>query len=151
MTEPRDAYEELGVSPSAEQDVIEAAYLALIKKYHPDHHEGPAAAAANERAQRVNAAWAEIATAEKRRNYDARRAAGCADQAPRASPAPPPRPGARVSVARYFRRLRGNGERQRIGPAGIALVVLTLLLLGLWMADVRRYWNDPVPAPEERR
>jgi len=150
VTDARDAYDELGVSPTAEQEVVEAAYLALIKKYHPDHHEGEAAA--NARAQRLNAAWAEIATAEKRRDYDAKHAPARAEREPQArpasdAPAPGRRRGARVSVARYFGRLRGDGEARRVGPGTIALVLLTLVLLALWMADVRRYWNDPDGPP----
>ncbi|HEX8642511.1 MAG TPA: J domain-containing protein [Allosphingosinicella sp.] len=158
MTDRRDAYDELGVAPSAEQEVIEAAYLALIKKYHPDHHDGATADAANERAQRLNAAWAEIGTPQRRRDYDGRRAlAGRPEPrtAEKARPAraesPSRRRGARVSIARYFGRGRDDGAGRGIGPGAIALVALTLLLLGLWMADIRRYWDDPVPPPAVRR
>lgn len=48
-------YEVLQVSPRAEPEVIAAAYKALARKYHPDHH--PDKAMAQERMARINEAW----------------------------------------------------------------------------------------------
>ena len=48
-------YEVLQVSPRAEPEVIAAAYKALARKYHPDHH--PDKAMAEERMARINEAW----------------------------------------------------------------------------------------------
>jgi curved DNA-binding protein CbpA len=148
-----DPYDELGVARGAEQEVIEAAYLALIKKHHPDHCEGDDEAGANDRAQRLNAAYALIGSAEKRRAYDARTSAPePRPEARAAEPAPPRRRrGPRVSVARYFGRGRGEGEPRRIGAGPIALIALTLALLAFWLADVRRYWEPAAPPAAEAR
>ena len=40
MSSLRTPYQVLNVTPDAEGVVIEAAYKALIKKYHPDHWVG---------------------------------------------------------------------------------------------------------------
>ena len=147
-----DPYEELGVSRGAEQEVVEAAYHALIRKYHPDHAEGGDAAEANERAQRLNAAWALIGTEEKRRTWDARAAAPAPPPpASSAAPAPPRRRGPRVSVSRYFGRRREEGEARRTGWGAAAVVAVTLALLAFWLADVRRYWDAAEPVAVERR
>ena len=34
----RDPYEVLGISPSATDDEVKAAYRALARKYHPDNY-----------------------------------------------------------------------------------------------------------------
>ena len=39
--EPQEVYEVLQVSPSAEPEVVAAAYRALAKKYHPDRSSAP--------------------------------------------------------------------------------------------------------------
>lgn len=79
MTE--DYYAILGVAPRSEAAVIRAAYLALMRRYHPDKNDSPAAI---ERAQAVIAAFAVLGDAEKRLGYDwgRRRAAEAAAQPP---------------------------------------------------------------------
>jgi hypothetical protein len=52
-------YDVLGVLPASEPEVIDAAYRALMKKYHPDRWQG-AAGESRERAQAINAAYAAI-------------------------------------------------------------------------------------------
>ncbi len=52
----RSPFEILGVSPDAESVVVEAAYRALARKYHPDTNPGVGAASFNERMQELN--WA---------------------------------------------------------------------------------------------
>jgi len=49
-----DPYKVLQVDPEAEDEVIEAAYRRLAKKYHPDVAPGPDA---QERMVRINQAW----------------------------------------------------------------------------------------------
>ncbi|MGE7207678.1 J domain-containing protein [Sphingomonas sp. NPDC019816] len=53
----RDPYEVLGVQIGAEPEVVDAAYRALMKKYHPDR---TGAAADSARAQEINAAYSAI-------------------------------------------------------------------------------------------
>lgn len=55
----RSPFDVLGVSLTCEPEVMDAAYRALMKKYHPDRWVGPADEA-QERAQSINAAYAVI-------------------------------------------------------------------------------------------
>lgn len=68
-----DCYAILGVTPTAEDVVIGAAYRALMRHYHPDTNPDPHA---QERAQEVAAAYSMLRDPEKRADYDAQRAAG---------------------------------------------------------------------------
>ena len=54
-------YETLQVSPSAEPEVIAAAYKALARKYHPDRSKAPDAIA---RMARVNIAYAALSSSD---------------------------------------------------------------------------------------
>jgi curved DNA-binding protein CbpA len=65
-------YAILHVLPSAEIDVIKAAYKALARKYHPDTFNGDKAYAGR-RMQEINDAFAVIGDPEKRMKYDAER------------------------------------------------------------------------------
>ena len=49
-----DPYKTLQVDPEAEDEVIEAAYRRLARKYHPDVAPGPEA---QDRMVRINQAW----------------------------------------------------------------------------------------------
>jgi ribosomal protein L40E len=64
----QDHYEVLGVSPDAPDEVIRAAYRALVAKYHPDRN--PADKGAELQLKRLNAAFAVLGASEKRRQYD---------------------------------------------------------------------------------
>lgn len=63
----RDHYAVLGVSPTSEDVVIQAAYRALMRRYHPDADPSSEAA---QRAQAINAAYAVLGDPEKRARYD---------------------------------------------------------------------------------
>jgi curved DNA-binding protein CbpA len=67
MPEPADAYKVLQVDREAEDEVIQAAYRRLARKYHPDL--APDAEAARRMAA-INAAWALIGTPAARAAYD---------------------------------------------------------------------------------
>jgi curved DNA-binding protein CbpA len=69
---PADAnlYRVLQVDPSAEPEVIEAAYKRLAFKYHPDLNRGDAQAA--EQMKRINEAFRVLGKPDLRADYDAR-------------------------------------------------------------------------------
>lgn len=69
MAAPRTHYEILNVSPLAEPVVIEAAYRALIKKYHPDQAAG---VTVSNDAAAINEAWATLKDPARRADYDHR-------------------------------------------------------------------------------
>ena len=70
MEEFPDHYTALGVDPTADQDVIAAAFRALAKKYHPD--SGTAAGTASpERFAEVQEAYDVLGNPERRVQYDA--------------------------------------------------------------------------------
>jgi curved DNA-binding protein CbpA len=71
MPEPFDAYKVLQVDSEAEDEVIQAAYRRLARKYHPDLTEAPDAAS---RMAAINAAWALIGEPAARAAYDLERA-----------------------------------------------------------------------------
>jgi len=62
----RTLYEVLMLHPTAVIEVINAAYRALAKQYHPDH-AGPSGA---EKMAQINEAYAILSSEEKRARYD---------------------------------------------------------------------------------
>lgn len=62
-----DHYATLGVPPTAKAGVIRAAYLALMREYHPDRNRDPAAM---ERAKAVIAAFKILGDFDRRNQYD---------------------------------------------------------------------------------
>jgi curved DNA-binding protein CbpA len=93
MADPFDAYKVLQVDAEAEDEVIQAAYRRLARKYHPDVAAGPEAAS---RMAAINAAWELIGEPDARAAYDRSRtaSAGRGSEAPDAGSAaspPPPR------------------------------------------------------------
>lgn len=68
----RDPYEILGVSSSASDEEIKAAYRALVKKYHPDSYDdSPLKDLATEKMQQINWAYDEIQRMRKDTGYKA--------------------------------------------------------------------------------
>jgi len=67
MPAARSHYDTLNVSPDAELVVIEAAYRALMKKYHPDQG---AAAEGGASAAEINQAYSVLRDAGRRSDYD---------------------------------------------------------------------------------
>lgn len=68
MPPPRSHYDILNVAHDAEPVVIEAAYRALMKKYHPD--QGAAAVEGAPSAARINDAFSVLRDADRRSEYD---------------------------------------------------------------------------------
>jgi curved DNA-binding protein CbpA len=64
---PIDPYKTLQVDPEAEDEVVQAAYRRLARKYHPDITPGPEAAA---RMAAINAAWAIVGDPVRRAAFD---------------------------------------------------------------------------------
>lgn len=64
-----DHYAALGIDPTADQEVITAAYRALAKKYHPDTGATTGTASA-ERFAEIQQAYEVLGSAESRRRYD---------------------------------------------------------------------------------
>ena len=68
MSEPRDYYEVLGVSKSADADSIKKAYRKLAMQFHPDKNPGDAEA--EEKFKEAAAAYEILSNPEKRSRYD---------------------------------------------------------------------------------
>ena len=69
-----DLYAVLGVSADAEPAVVRAAYIALVRQYHPDgKDDGEARARAEQRTKAINAAFSVLGDPDQRAAYDARR------------------------------------------------------------------------------
>ncbi|MGN0623733.1 MAG: J domain-containing protein [Oscillospiraceae bacterium] len=66
----KDPYKVLGISPSATDDEVKAAYKELVKKYHPDQYQGsPLSEVAEEKMTEVNAAYDEIMASRRSGGY----------------------------------------------------------------------------------
>ncbi len=70
MSDSVDHYRVLQVTRDAESEVIERAYKALARKYHPDRATGEASRD-NRRMQEVNEAYRVLGDPARRRAYDA--------------------------------------------------------------------------------
>lgn len=97
-----DPYRVLQVVPTAEQEVVNAAFRALALKYHPDRDSSEVAV---RRMTELNEAYALVRDVATRRKFDASRAAPAAPSPHAAGPAPaPPRSqsaGTRLAFGRY--------------------------------------------------
>ena len=109
MADRIDPYKILQVDSEAEDEVIQAAYRRLARKYHPDLAATDEAAA---RMSAINAAWELIGDPAARRAYDRSRAA---DAASAASPASSTTTGASASASRPSTPPRGSTSKG--GPA----------------------------------
>lgn len=90
MSAEQDHYSILGVSSASEQVVIQAAYRALMRQYHPDTNPSSDAAI---KAQRINAAYAILGDPGKRASYDAaQNAKKRSSDSTSSSQSPPPPP-----------------------------------------------------------
>jgi molecular chaperone DnaJ len=67
MTQARDLYQVLGVSPDASGEEIKRAYRRLARQYHPDVSQDPEA---DRRFKEINLAYQTLSDPHKRRQYD---------------------------------------------------------------------------------
>jgi len=89
MSEPRDAYAVLQVDPSAELIVIQAAYRALARRFHPDGD-----APDNARMAELNHAFNQLRDPEARDQFDQQRQALRTRAVPITQPQAPAEPAA---------------------------------------------------------
>jgi hypothetical protein len=94
-TSTPDFYTVLQVHPSADQEVIEAAFRQLMKKHHPDvaGTDPRLVAQYHQRAKVINQAHSVLRDPVQRRKYDSMRGFGGDGSAPPRPPPPPPPPG----------------------------------------------------------
>jgi curved DNA-binding protein CbpA len=110
MTRDQEPYKVLQVDPEAEDEVIQAAYRRLARKYHPDVAAGPDGAA---RMAAINAAWEVLRDPGRRAAHDlARRVAAEAAARTATGPASPPTAGRSARAA--------SGGSPTPGPGGSA-------------------------------
>jgi curved DNA-binding protein CbpA len=123
----KDYYRILQVDPSAEPEVIAAAYKRLAFKYHPDTNKSPNA---HYRMQEINEAYHVLNNPASRTEYDRARLTG-ASSYDRRRAAPPRRsqPGSLEST------------HNQLGWGCIAIYVVTLaILFSLFGAWARNIW-----------
>ena len=101
-----DPYRVLQVLASADQEVLNAAFRALARKYHPDHDTTDLAA---RRMAELNAAWKLVRDPVKREAWDRahRRATYGFDQTSHPASVPPPPRSASAGTKLEFGRYSG--------------------------------------------
>lgn len=132
-------YEVLGVAPDAPTPVIRAAFVALARRHHPDHHATESAAAqsdAERRMRTINDAWAVLSDAGRRTAYD--RQLGLVPDPEAFRPIEPDEPGdvdPRTEPDVPYRRVPEREVRQTrlatLVPVGLFGLSVAALLLGL--------------------
>ena len=165
-----DHYAALGIDPTADPEVIAAAYRALAKKYHPDTG-ATTGTASPERFEQVQRAYEVLRTPESRRQYDLellaqaerdleehlarkRRALpGAVGAAPgTANPdlgAIRPDPSAAGPQGRGPAALAQRGNRRSFAPFLIpAVLLLALLTAAAWLFLPRQFGASPTAVAE---
>ncbi|MFS8064189.1 MAG: J domain-containing protein [Luteimonas sp.] len=100
-------YEILGLSRNSEAEVIEAAYRALMKKYHPDRWSGNRSEA-EPRAKLINEAYATLRDSSRRLAYDKKVPRGTSFKAARSKQQ------AAVTAKSRSPRAQGRAHRNRL-------------------------------------
>jgi len=119
---PVGPYEVLQVTPHASHEVIQAAYRALARTYHPDVDPSPRAAL---RMQRINAAYATLSDPVRRAAYDAR-ARECSR--PALDSSRPARPGVIRSVPTAASQTRTGVSLARWAALALALITVVWMV-----------------------
>jgi|SRR5688500_3344886 curved DNA-binding protein CbpA len=122
-----DYYAILGVSPASEDVVIRAAYLALMRRYHPDRN---ASAEAAERARAITAAYAVLSDGDRRAEYDWVRAQQRGSAAPGTA---------------------AGGWRRPRPTALFAVAAMMVLLLVVAISTRLPVREPPKPGPDRQR
>jgi curved DNA-binding protein CbpA len=140
--EPPDLYELLEISPRASQDVVQAAYRALVRNFHPDRNESVQAA---QRIRELNEAYRVLSDPEGRARYDLdrarrRRHERIAQSDTTRGEAPTPAPRMRALAVRPAPRARPAEERGVILNGHVLLglllilVLASMLIFGVWFS-----------------
>lgn len=158
MADRLDPYKVLQVSPTADDEVIQAAYRALARRYHPDRNE---AAGSNERMVEINAAFELIGDPQSRKAYHEALAAeartptfsrSTVHQAASAPVPPPPSPSGGSSERTLdFGRYQGWTVRQISQVDRVYLEWLLRVPAGRsFRAEIEALVRPPSPAPSSR-
>ncbi len=115
-------YEILGVPPGAEHAAIQAAYRALIRRYHPDTNPDPQAQAW---AREITAAFSVLGNPARRAEYDAGDNLWLPDR------------------PQFDEGQHGPPPMRNVGLAAVALTLALSLAVAVWPAR-----NGPPSAPE---
>jgi len=121
-----DYYAILGVSPDSEDIVINAAYRALVLRYHPDKNSSAQAA---RKTAEINGAFAILRDPAARAAYDQRRKVGKQQGGSGGSPPPPPPNGGPSTQPRSDPPLAADAKSARGGL--IFASILTLSVIGI--------------------
>jgi preprotein translocase subunit Sec63 len=128
--EPLDLYALLEVSPQASQEVIQAAYRVLARRFHPDRD---ATAEAARRMRQINAAYRVIGSPAPRASYDLERAR----ERRRTSvvlAGSKPRPAVTVTSSGHSDGLLLSQTRQVVLLLVLIAAVAALLVLLVWIS-----------------
>ncbi len=128
-----DYYEILQVSRNAEQEVIDAAYRRLARKYHPDANKDPKA---TERMRLLNQAFEVLGNRVKRAQYDGREVRGV--------PPPPQQQQQRQQQSEPAQPRTTQHTPQRPDDTGAALGKALALIIGLGLI----YWLLTTPSQD---
>ena len=110
MSNSKNYYETLQVDPAAEQEVIEAAYRRLARKYHPDTNKSPNA---KTMMQEFNEAYAVLRDPATRAVYDSKLRVQATESNPRRNSQQQPKEGEAPRDAEESRRKRQTEQRKR--------------------------------------
>lgn len=104
----KDPYSILGVSPSATDEEIKAAYRALARKYHPDNYDddNPLKELATEKMQEINSAYDAIQMERAGKTYHDQRTEGGSQNS-----------GANSGTDPLYTEIRRKIEQRRISEA----------------------------------
>ena len=127
-------YELLQVQPTADVEVIRAAYRSLARRYHPDQNPSPSAEATT---KRLNEAWEVLSDPERRAEYDRTFAAGSTSRPtwpprPQNQPTqetPPPRPPRQPKEQARPPKQEPRPRPQEPGFGGSLLILLVSILV----------------------
>jgi hypothetical protein len=135
-----DYYALLEVSQQASQEVIQAAYRALARSFHPDVNH---AADAADVMRRLNAAYDVLGDPERRAAYDARRARVSRLRAVPTSPGRGAPHGPRIVARAQWTQPQPQVRRQSVAPLGrvlvagvVAVTLLFTIILGVWAVNL---------------